>query len=257
MTNRSLIFLLILVSLPGGLDSFRSDFGQDTSSLPEEGIVTVVYDGDTIQVRRRNRYSVKVRLLGVDALELSDSREDVQLRAEMAKRFCFIHLYREEIKLTYDWQKRDSYGRLLAYVWTGEHGLFNRFIIGRGFATTYRRFPFKFMDSFVAAEDRARQKQAGLWAGGDHPLVSPSNAGEYEGSIISVRFRCRESRASSGFHFLEGRVISCLIPLNLLDRFQDPAVFKGRMLQVYGLVEKYRGEPQILVYYPSQLSVLD
>ena len=256
MIKRTVLLTLGILSLLATLQTSRIDIEPKLPSLPEEAVVTVVYDGDTIKVRYGNRREIKVRLLGVDALELSDSREDVQLRAQMSKRFSFIHLYKEKIKLTYDWQTKDKYGRLLAYVWTKDLGLFNKYIISKGFATTFRRFPFKYMDSFVKEENRARRKREGFWNEGPPPDIPQRLVGRHEGRIITVRFDCTDTDSSSGFYFLKGKLISCLIPLKYLNRFSNPGRYDGQALEIYGLVEKYRGDPQILVYFPTQIKVL-
>ena len=115
--------------------------------LPETATVTVVYDGDTIKIRAGEDFEKKVRLLGIDTPEMSDSREDVKLRAFLAKRFSFHHLHGRKVKLTYDWPFEDRYGRLLAYVWTEKTGLFNRFILEKGLAVVFRKYPFKYKES--------------------------------------------------------------------------------------------------------------
>ena len=55
------------------------------------GTVTAVYDGDTIRVKLDNGDSEIVRLIGVDAPELGDERDEVRFLAFMSKRFAFYH----------------------------------------------------------------------------------------------------------------------------------------------------------------------
>ncbi|HDZ26029.1 MAG TPA: hypothetical protein ENH65_05905, partial [Candidatus Aminicenantes bacterium] len=64
------------------------------SSFPESGLVTAVYDGDTIKVRFKNEKERKIRLIGIDTPEIGDSREEAKFRAHIARRFAFFYLYR-------------------------------------------------------------------------------------------------------------------------------------------------------------------
>jgi len=129
---------------------FQHEQGRD-SSFPESGLVTAVYDGDTIKVRFKNEKERKVRLIGIDAPEIGDSKEEAKFRAQMARRFAFFYLYRKTVKLSYDWEIEDKYDRLLAYVWTEKQGLFNKFILSEGFAAVFLKFPFKYREEFIEA----------------------------------------------------------------------------------------------------------
>jgi micrococcal nuclease len=63
------------------------------SAQAEEGVVTAVYDGDTIKVRFDKGNIEVVRLIGINSPELTDSREKVRFMALMAKRFSYYILY--------------------------------------------------------------------------------------------------------------------------------------------------------------------
>jgi len=107
------------------------------TSLAASGVVTAVYDGDTIKVKLADSRSSQVRLIGVDAPELSHVNPAERFKAFMAKRFAFSYLYGQRVKLSFDRELEDSYGRILAYVWTEEVGLFNLYIIQEGFASSF------------------------------------------------------------------------------------------------------------------------
>jgi len=63
-------------------------------------------------------------------------------------------------------QTRDRYGRLLAYVFLEPGGaMFNEMLIEEGFAYADPRFDHHYETRFAAAERRARERKAGLWAG--------------------------------------------------------------------------------------------
>ena len=70
-------------------------------------LVERVVDGDTIVVQGVG----KVRLIGVDTPELGDSRPDVAKMARSAAAFVEQTVGGRQVRLDYDWQRRDKYGR--------------------------------------------------------------------------------------------------------------------------------------------------
>lgn len=122
--------------------------------------VTRVVDGDTIKLSNGE----KVRLIGVDTPELHHPSKPVQYFAEEAYQFVKKLIEGQEVRLEYDFQRKDKYGRTLAYVYRNSDGLFlNAEIVKQGYGFAYTRFPFKHLDEFRKLEQEAREKQLGLW----------------------------------------------------------------------------------------------
>lgn len=236
------------------------EFPPSHGSSQEAGVVVVVYDGDTIKVRFKDESTRKVRLIGVNAPETQDEREEIQLRAHISKRFAFCRLYKKEVRLTYDWQLEDKYGRLLAYVWTDE-GLFNDLIIREGFALVFLKFPFRkdYQDKFKESEDYARKNGRGFWKKGNFHLIGFKEAKEHLGGLISVKYKCSSLESKRQFLFLnsENQGFSALIPSERLSLFPDSNSYLNKNLLVTGILEEYRGQPQIIVYLPSQIKIID
>ena len=79
--------------------------------------------------------------------------------------FIFTIVEGRDVILKYDVQRKDKYGRTLAYVYRVDDGFFlNEEIIEQGYGHAYTKFPFKYMDQFRNAESEARTNQSGLWA---------------------------------------------------------------------------------------------
>ncbi len=136
LTCKCALILLVLFGFAGLSAEGVLQFTQAGSlSLPETGRVIAVYDGDTIKVRFKDKQEHTVRLIGVNAPEMGTGSEQSKFRAEMSKRFVFYHLYDKKIRLTYGRELVDQYGRVLAFIWTEEQGLFNEFIINEGYAS--------------------------------------------------------------------------------------------------------------------------
>ncbi len=256
----AVFILLFLIPVLFGKRLFH--LKQDESSAyPQKGLVTVVYDGDTIGVRFENGQSKKVRLIGIDAPEMDAVNDEARFRALMAKRFAFFYLYRENIELSYDWELEDTYGRLLAYVWTESEGLFNKFILEQGFASVLLRFPFRvdFRKEFMEAETDARSQGKGLWHEGPYPSIELKRWKETLGTIVTVILTCAHSEQQGKFYFLydSGGEFSVLIPQESLFLFPDAKKYKGKTLSITGFLEEFKGKPQILVFLPFQIRMVD
>ena len=70
----------------------------------------------------------------------------------------------KDVRLEYDQQQRDKYGRLLAYVYLMDGTFLNAEIIKQGYGNAFTRFPFKYMEQFRQYEKEAREAKRGLWA---------------------------------------------------------------------------------------------
>jgi len=145
-----------------------------SSALAEtdRGKVSWIYDGDTIEVEGVG----KVRLIGIDTPETKESPRDAYylrheriesdtLRriARQAFSFNLQLLENHRVTLEYDHEKKDRYGRTLAYVILPDGRMLNRLLLEQGLAAVYRRFDFQRKAEFLAAEKSARDQQLGLW----------------------------------------------------------------------------------------------
>ena len=219
--------------------------------------VVVVYDGDTVKVKSDTGLERRVRLIGIDTPEIESDSEGKQFEALLAKRFTFHHLFREAVELSYDREIEDQYGRLLAYVWTDKE-LFNEFILKEGFARVYLKFPFGMEEKFILAQKQAQQQGKGFWRAEAFPAVPEREVRNHIGGLRTVRFVCVRIRKSGSLHFLlakDGR-FAALIPEEYLSRFGDIQKMKDRTIQVSGFLEEYRGQPQIMLFFPSQISLV-
>jgi endonuclease YncB( thermonuclease family) len=125
-------------------------------------VVSRVIDGDTFETESGE----KVRLIGIDTPETKHPTKPVEAYGKEAYEFTKNELEGKRVRLEYDWQEKDKYGRTLAYVYLEDGSLFNAKIIQHGYAHAYTTYPFKqeFMDAFVQLEKEAREAERGLWA---------------------------------------------------------------------------------------------
>jgi micrococcal nuclease len=155
----SLLVALAAVAALGG--NALLDRGESAGST-ESARVQRIVDGDTIVLAGGER----VRYIGVDTPESVKPGTPVQCFAKAAARANARLVNGQTVRLRFDAERRDRYGRLLAYVYRAKDGLFvNAELVRRGFATTLTIPP----NVAHAAEFRrlaraARQDGRGLWS---------------------------------------------------------------------------------------------
>lgn len=125
-------------------------------------VVTRVVDGDTIEARIDGEVE-DVRLIGVDTPETVKPGEPVQCFGLRASRFTKRELEGKRVKLVFGVERRDVYGRLLAYVYLGEH-FFNPTLVRRGLARSLTIPPNdRFAPRLRRLELAAARAGRGLW----------------------------------------------------------------------------------------------
>ncbi len=118
-----------------------------------------VIDGDTIVLEENE----KVRLIGVDTPETVHPQKPAEYYGKEASEFTRQMVEGKQVRLEYDWQKKDKYGRTLAYVYLEDGTFLNLEIIKQGYGFAYTKYPFKFLEEFRQTEKEARENKKGLW----------------------------------------------------------------------------------------------
>ena len=116
-------------------------------------VVEEVIDGDSLRVRGIG----EVRLIGVDTPEWNAPF------GKEASEFTRRLVEGKRVRLQYDQEKTDKYGRTLAYVYLPSGVFVNEKIIREGYGRLIRRFPFRHRDRFQRYEREARRAGRGLW----------------------------------------------------------------------------------------------
>jgi micrococcal nuclease len=128
----------------------------------ESARVQRVVDGDTI-VRAGGE---RVRYIGIDTPESVKPGTPVQCFAKAASHENQQLLAGQAVRLRFDAERRDRYGRLLAYVYRTRDGLFvNAELVRRGYARTMTIPPnVAHAGEFRRLARGARQAGRGLWS---------------------------------------------------------------------------------------------
>ena len=166
-------------------------------------------DGDTVRVIIQASAET-VRLIGVDTPETVHPTIPAEPFGRAASLFTKRLIKPDEtVLLTYDWNDRDRYGRLLAYLWfkaewQGKERwiLHNVVLVLNGFGQVYTVFPFRedYMEIFQRAEEIARENGLGLWGSvPESEIVDMLEKGKYKPTtsiserpavkIVSIQYR--------------------------------------------------------------------
>lgn len=167
MRRRALFTLLLALVLLAALVLPACGADVASGSSRGEGVevtVTRVVDGDTVEVSPTIDGEEDVRLIGVDTPETSGSPGGAQPYGERASRFTERVLEGERVTLRFGEEKRDDYGRVLAYLYTSDGEMFNQTLLERGYAQV-ATFPpnTRYVERFEKAQREAREAERGIW----------------------------------------------------------------------------------------------
>lgn len=123
-----------------------------------------IIDGDTVEIEYKGART-SVQLIGVNAPETVHPSKPPERFGNEATAFIQSLLLNKFVYLDFDGDKKDKYGRLLAYVYRDSDDLFvNLEIIRQGYGQTDVRFPFKYMSLFKYHESQARSEKKMMWS---------------------------------------------------------------------------------------------
>ncbi len=119
-----------------------------------------VNDGDTIVLTNGWR----VRYIGIDAPEIEHENQKAQPYAYKAKSFNKKLVMSPKINLEFDQERRDRYGRLLAYIFLEDGSFLNSRMLENGLAYyLYRRPNVKYEKRLMKIQQEAMKIKKGIW----------------------------------------------------------------------------------------------
>jgi micrococcal nuclease len=162
--RRALPWMLAFLVLAGlGARGLAGRGGDGGGS--DVGKVTRVVDGDTVHVRLGGRDET-VRYIGIDTPETVKPNTAVQCFGKAASREHERLVAGERVRLRFDVERRDRYGRLLAYVYRARDNRFvNATLVRRGYAVPLTIPPnVAHAEQFRDLAAEARRAGRGLWS---------------------------------------------------------------------------------------------
>jgi micrococcal nuclease len=152
---------LLVFDAGGGGPSGNAD-GAGPQEREAAGTITRVVDGDTVEVELASG-SYDVRYIGIDTPESVTPGEPVECFGKRASAANARLVEGERVRLVFDSERRDRYGRLLAYVYAGEVFV-NAELVRGGLARTLEIAPnTAHAGLFDRLEQGAANAGRGLW----------------------------------------------------------------------------------------------
>lgn len=146
----------------GGPDGTASSGGTRTA-----GVVSYIFDGDTIGVGLRDGREIRVRVLGISAPEIPHPGKAGECYGQEATRHLERLLpLRTPVRLVSDPSQDDvdTYGRWLRYVQADGRDIGAAQIKAGSAAARESSDPVARYATYAALEDQARQRHAGMWS---------------------------------------------------------------------------------------------
>ena len=136
-------------------------------SSQEDGLyfVAQAVDGDTVRLSN----GARLRYIGIDTPE---TREKIsgqwiwnpQAYGVEARDFNKNMVEGKKVRLEFDIEKKDKYGRWLAYVFV-EDVFVNEMLLEKGLARVFTHRPnVKYLNRYIKAENRAKKENLGIWS---------------------------------------------------------------------------------------------
>jgi micrococcal nuclease len=141
-----------------------------------------VCDGDTI-VLTDGRH---VRYIGINAPEIAHDDHTAEPFGYAAKKYNQYLLGSKKVRLEFDKERHDRYGRLLAYIFLPDGTFVNKTMIEKGYAYVLPRKPdVKYESILLQSQRDAMSKKIGIW--GDWK----EKEGTYFGNKKAMRFHLK------------------------------------------------------------------
>jgi len=144
----------------------RESVGDTKNSVISEGEYTVerCVDGDTLLLTNR----VRIRLIGANTPETVKQNAPVEPFGPEASEFTkkIVADHNNKVRITYDGDKIDKWGRTLAMVWFDDGILLNEILIEKGLARAEPQYRYsrEMKDRFLKAEAKAKKAKLGIWS---------------------------------------------------------------------------------------------
>ena len=157
-----LIAGVVLLYLTQEVESGDED-GRGGEAKRVSALVTRVVDGDTAEMEIAGEGEKDVRFIGVDTPESVAPGQPLECFGRQASDFTSDLIEGERVQLLFGAERRDQYGRILAYVYV-DGKFVNAELLKLGYARTIEIAPnTDFADRFARLQQSAANAGRGLW----------------------------------------------------------------------------------------------
>lgn len=221
-----------------------------------------VIDGDTVKTNEGET----IRLIGIDTPEINWDSGTADFYGYKALKFSNENLLNKKVYLEYDQDKKDDYGRKLAYIYLQNGELFNIKLIENGYAHLLIVEPNnKYEERFKKIAKNTREEKIGIWKKVEQlsdrvDEISWKDAKKYYGKKVIVSGKIVDTYKSEEVTFLNfsknySETLTIVIFNDDLNKFAVEAneYFKNKRVKVIGEIKKYDDAPEIIITDPTSI----
>jgi endonuclease YncB( thermonuclease family) len=211
----------------------------------ELAAVERVYDGDTVKLKDGRH----IRVLGINAPEVDHGNEKSGQALGEESRSAAETFFKadKQIRLFYDLQRVDRYGRTLAHVYDLKGNSLAVYLLRQGLGFHVAIPPNVSLNECLQGQEAiARKKRVGVWSNAQWNAIPASQLTlkdtgfkRITGQVMSVR------KAQSIWLELDGPLVIKITPTDLKNfSVRDWSSWKGRQIEVRGWVTERGGSEE-------------
>ncbi|MDD1627205.1 MAG: thermonuclease family protein [Methylococcaceae bacterium] len=214
--------------------------------------VKTVYDGDTVVLEDGR----KIRLLGINTPEVQHKDKMAEAGGEDAKAWLVNKLQHARVRLEFDFEKTDKYGRTLAHLFTEKKEHINLSLVNAGLATTSIYPPnLLYVNELLASENKAEQDKLGIWQRPEYAAIPVGNLTEaghpgwsrLVGKVVTIR------NTPKSIYLVFSSLFEARIERKWQSLFPDVNDYLGKTVEVRGWLSSNRKHLSLLIRHPGAI----
>ena len=176
--------------------------------------------------------------------------------AEDAKAWLVNKLQHARVRLEFDSEKTDKYGRTLAHLFTEKKEHINLSLVKAGLATTSIYPPnLLYVNELLAAENKAEQDKLGIWQRPEYAAIPVGNLTEaghpgwsrLVGKVITIR------NTPKSIYLVFSSLFEARIERKWQSLFPDVNDYLGKTVEVRGWLSNNKKHFSLLIRHPSAI----
>jgi len=212
-----------------------------------------ILDGDTFKTSKGER----VRLLGINTPEVAHEASPAQPMGEAATKALVGLIAGQTVRLAFDTQRKDDYGRTLAQVYLRNGAWVNGELVRTGMAHVYTFTPnLRWAGQLIQLESAARQARLGIWTTGRFGMLDANRVkADHLGQFRVIKGRVsRLSRNRLAFRLDK---LNISVPRKYRAYFRSPIGLKaGDRVVVHGVVRASSSGLYLALHSPFDVEKL-
>jgi len=225
------------------------------SAYGEEARVARVLDGDSLRLADGR----EVRLIGINAPEFGKDGAPDQPLAAAARNRARALVENRTVRLDFDRERFDRYGRVLAYVTLPDGRDLQRTLLEEGLAWFVAVPPnVARLEAYREAEAAARRQRRGVWGLAVYePVAAERLAPDHPGGFVRLVGTVRAVRYRREHVVLDlGNRVHLTLPRAVGSGFPPPATLTGQRVLARGWLTRHRSGLRLRLTHPAMVELI-